>query len=130
MTLEQLYGIAADYGIEIDDFPMRSLRAVALPEGCIAMDRRKFADETEYKCVLAHEIGHCVTQSFYFFDSEPSVREFSERQANFWAVESLVPVNKLRHAIRRGILHPMHLARMFDVTDRIIRVALELYDGF
>lgn len=128
MTLEQLYDVAAEKGIEIDDFPMRELKAVSISDGWIAMDRSKFADETEYKCGLAHEIGHCVERSFYNIYSSMSLREINERQANIWAVEALVPLWDLRHAMRRGILIPRLLAELFDVSEQVIEFAFELYE--
>ena len=129
MTLEQLLDIARERGIEIDNFPMRELRAVSFRNGWIAMDRRKFSDEIEYKCALAHEIGHCETQSFYNIHSYMSLWEINERQANRWAVERLVPICKLRKAIYSGILLPKLLAKMFDVTEKTIETALELYES-
>jgi len=128
MTLDQLYEVANSKGIEIDDVPMRALRAVALPEGWIAMDSRKFKDETEYKCVLAHEIGHCLTRTFYNIYTQVSVKELNERQANRFAAELLVPFCELRKAWERGISFNRTLARIFDVTVDFINMVLELFE--
>ena len=128
MTIEQLYTIAADRNIEIDDFPMNKLRAVAISEGWIAIDSRKFNSETEYKCTLAHEIGHCETGSFYNLHTSVSVKELNEQQANRFAAELLVPFTELRKAFNRGILFNRILARMFDVTLEFINMVLELFE--
>lgn len=128
MTLGQLYAIAASRGIEIDDVPMRELRAVSFPEGWIAVDRCKFASETEYKCVLAHEIGHCQTGSFYNIHSTRSERELCEHRANRFAAELLVPLADLKRMMHQGLLFAEILMQIFDVTLEFIRMVLELYE--
>ena len=129
MTIEQLYEIAESRGIEIDDFPMRELRAVSISDGWIAVDRDKFTSDTEYKCVLAHEIGHCETRSFYTLHTNVTIKEINERQANRYAAELLVPFSKLCHAMHeRGILLAKTLAMMFDVTVEFINMVLDLYE--
>ena len=128
MTLEQLSEVAAARGIEIDDVPMRELRAVSFPGGCIAMDRRKFASDAEYKCELAHEIGHCETGAFYNIHARNDVKCCCEYRANRHAAELLVPLDELRHALRYGLL-PFHtLARIFDVTLEFIVMVFEVYE--
>lgn len=129
MTLDQLYEFASSRGIEIDDVPMRKLRALSLPDGCIAMDRRKFESETEYKCELAHEIGHCMTNSFYNIHTQVSVRELNEYRANRFAAELLVPLTELRKIMNRGgLLLNRILARIFNVTLEFIDMVLEVFE--
>ena len=128
MTLEQLYEIAQSKGIEIDNVEMKALRAVAFPEGWIAIDRGKFKSDTEYKCILAHEIGHCQTGSFYNIHTHVREKELRERQANRSAAEMLVPLGELRKAMTRGISFNRILARMFDVTLEFINMVLELFE--
>ena len=128
MTIEQLYDIAASKGIEIDDVPMRELRAVSFPEGWIAIDKRKFCSEAELKCELAHEIGHCETGSFYRGGAQTRERDKNERSANFYAAELLLPMSELMKAMHGGILFANILARMYDVTKEFAEMVLELYD--
>ena len=128
MTLDQLRDFAYSRGIEIDDVPMQAIRAVSFPEGWIAIDSRKFQSEAEYKCELAHEIGHCLTGSFYNIHTRVSVKELNERRANRFAAEMLVPFSDLRKAFSRGISFDRILANMFDVTVEFIRMVLELFE--
>lgn len=129
MTIEQLYCLAAEHNIEIDDFPMKELRALSVAGGWIAIDRRKFNSDTEYKCTLAHEIGHCETGSFYNLYTSVSIKELNEHQANRYAAELLVPFQQLLHAMHvRGIAISRTLARMFDVTLEFINMVLDLYE--
>ena len=128
MTIEQIYEIADNRGIAIYAFPMLELRAISLRGGHIAIDRSKFASDVEYKCALVHEIGHCVTDSFYNLHTSVPVKELIERQANRFAAELLVPFAELRRAFNRGILFNRILARMFDVTVEFINMVLELFE--
>lgn len=129
MTIEQLYEIADNRGIEVYDFPMLELRAISLCGGHIAIDRSKFNSDTDYKCTLAHEIGHCATGSFYNLHTSVPVKELIERQANRFAAELLVPFSKLVHAVHcLGIIVSRTLAQMFDVTLEFIQMVLDLYE--
>ena len=65
MVLSELYQLAEDNRIEIDYFPMRQAVSLSLPEGFIAMDVDKLMDTADEKACLAHEMGHCLTGSFY-----------------------------------------------------------------
>ena len=127
MTLDQLYARAAHDGIEIDDVRMRELRAVSFPEGWIAIDSTKYESLTDFKCDLAHEIGHCETGSFYNIYSPYDLKEKCERKANRRAVEILMPINDVRQALHRGIVEPWALAEYFDVTQQFAQMALEIY---
>ena len=128
MTLDQLYEIAANKGIEIDDFQMRKLKAVSYPEKWIAIDRRKFKNETEYKCALAHEIGHCETGSFYNVDAHEHDRDLNEYYANRYAAELLLPLAELLRKMHSGTLFSHVLVRTHDVTREFAEMVLELYD--
>ena len=128
MTVAQLYAVAADRGIEIDDFPLRELQAISFPEGWIAIDRRKFSNEAEFKCALAHEIGHCATGSFYKIDSPARDKAMSERFANRFAAELLVPLAELKKLMHRGILFNRILIQIFDVTLAFIDMVLDLFE--
>lgn len=127
MTLDQLYARAQQDGIEIDDVRMRELKAVSFPEGWIAIDSSKYETLTEFKCDLAHEIGHCETGSFYNIYSPYDLKEKCERKANRRAAEILMPVNDVRRALRRGITQVWALAEYFDVTQDFAAMALEIY---
>lgn len=127
MTLDQLYARADSDGIEIDDVRMRELRAVSFPEGWIAMDSSKYDSLTEFKCELAHEIGHCETGAFYNIYSPYDLKEKCERKANRRAAEILMPITDVRRALHRGINQPWALAEYFDVTLEFAVMALDIY---
>jgi len=75
MTLDELYDRAQQQGIEIDNFAMREIVSVSFPENWIAIDTRKIKTRAEEKVILAHEIGHCETGSFYNIHSPFDLRK-------------------------------------------------------
>lgn len=89
-TLEALLAYAAGQGIEVDNWPMRGdRRAFAIP-GSIAVDYSKFESMTELIRVIAHEIGHQMTKSYYKADAPATVKAECERQADEWAATHLI----------------------------------------
>jgi len=129
MTLHQLYERAYQEHIEIDEVHMRELKAVSFPEGWIAIDPRRFRNETELKCILAHEIGHIETGSFYNVLTPFEIRERCEHKANKRAVHILTPLDEVRLAFRRGYRTAWALAELFDVTQEFAEMAMGIYQG-
>ena len=128
MTLDQLYERAWSDGIEIDEVPMRELRAVSFPEGWIAIDSSKFASVIEFKCELAHEIGHCETGSFYNIYSPYCLKSQCEYQANKRAASILMPYRDVARALSRGYATIAALADYFEVTEEFAEMALSIYN--
>lgn len=96
MTLLELYDLAEKENIEVDNFPMREATAVSFPKGWIAINKNKKMTVAEEKFHLAHELGHCMTGSFYNIYSQYDVKSRHENRANRWAMEKLIPVEKLK----------------------------------
>ncbi|MCI7650223.1 MAG: hypothetical protein SO436_09695 [Oscillospiraceae bacterium] len=51
---------------------------------------------------MAHELGHCITGSFYNVYAVCDLRAKHERRADKWAIKKLVPRDKLKNAINSG----------------------------
>jgi len=127
MSLEELYIEAADNNIDIDYFPMNSLLSLSLPNGHIAINAQKIDSFSLEKICLAHEMGHCLTGSFYKIHSPLDVREKHERRADAWAIKKLVPIDKLTQAVEAGYLETWELAEYFDVPGEFMHKALNYY---
>jgi len=127
MTINQLYERALNQGIEIDNVKMRELRAISFPEGWIAIDMRKFDSKRELKCILAHEIGHCETGSFYNIYSPFDLKAKCEYKANKRAVEILMPIDEVREAMHNGYRSAWALAELFEVTQTFAHMAMTFY---
>ena len=129
MTLLDLYNRADAQGIEVDDVPMRSLTSVSFPQGWIALDTAKMQTTAEHKSILAHELGHVETGSFYNIYSPFDLRAKQERRADKAAIKMLVPFKRILSAMRSGCREVWQLAEYFDVTEELINKAITLYES-
>ena len=127
MTLDELYIYAENKEIEVDDFPMRELVSASFPENWIAMDSRKIKTKAEEKVILAHEVGHCETGSFYNIYSPYDIKERHERKANVWSYRKLIPHEDLIAAVQKGITEIWELAEYFDVPCDYMQNAAEYW---
>ena len=76
---------------------------------------------------MIHEIGHCVTGSFYNRYAAVDSRQRHENRADKWAIKKLVPVDELDTAIAEGCTEVWELAERFGVTEEFIRKAVCYY---
>jgi hypothetical protein len=95
MDLLDLYNLAEKEDIEVDYFPMREVTATSLPQGWIAMDINKINTFAEEKFYLAHELGHCMTGSFYNINSKTDEKARHEKRANRWAIKKITSKDKV-----------------------------------
>ena len=141
MELRQLYDLAEQENIPICPFPLPQTGSMSVmtEEGrCyIGMDPACQDGGTEERVHLSHELGHCVTGSFYSIHTAVDCRERHENRANKWAIQALIPVEALDDAIACGCTEVWELAERFQVTEDFIRktvcwyvhgnIAAELY---
>lgn len=126
-----LYRRAEELNIPIYHLPLSATGSISIqnPDGscAIAMDLPSRHTETEQRVHLAHELGHCVTGSFYNRYSTCDVRKYHENRADKWAVETLIPVEALDEAIAAGRTELWDLADCFGVDEAFIKKALSWY---
>lgn len=127
MTLTELYERAESQGIEVDDFRMRKLTSVSFPQGWIVMDSSKIKSPTEEKALLAHELGHCETGSFYNVKSRCDTKGRHERRADARAISMLVPEDMFFKKIKKGYTECWELAEEFDVPCEFMQKAMDYY---
>lgn len=126
-TLLDLYQRAEQQGIEVDYFPMRQVVSVSFPEGWIAMDVDKVQDSLEEKAILAHELGHCQTGSFYNIFSGLDVRAKHENRTDKQAIKMLIPEDELEEAVCSGFTEVWELADYFNVPCEFMEKAMIHY---
>ncbi len=124
--LSQLYQIADQNQIDVDYFPLSAIVSLSIP-GAIAMDVDKIRDSREETAILGHELGHCMTGSFYRVDSSLETRGRMEARANRWAFRELLPWQDLKNALRQGITEPWELAEYFNLPQAFIEKATHFY---
>lgn len=121
-----LYQVAEKENIRIDRMSIPLTVGIAVP-GAICLDEDLTFDGPLERSVMAHELGHCLTDSFYHRSAPAFIRRRMENRADKWAVSNLVPKNELRNAILDGRTSIWDLAEYFNVTDDLIKKAICLY---
>ena len=76
---------------------------------------------------MAHELGHCLTGSFYNRHTRFDIRQRHENRADKWAVRQIISVEDLDTAITAGYTEVWQLAEYFSVTEQFMRKAICLY---
>lgn len=126
-----LLNLADDQGIDVDWFPMHRAESLSMPLGGerfgVAIDPRKVKSVSDLTHKLGHEIGHCMTGSFYNQYSSFDCRQRHENKADKWAILHLVPFSDLNDAISHGCGEIWELAEWFSVTEDFIRKAVCYY---
>ena len=130
-SLLELYQIADQAHIEVDCFEMGKREAFSLMDedgGCyIAIDPFKLTSETDEHMKLAHELGHCITGSFYNTSATCDVRRKHENRADRWAIRRLISAEELEAAVSAGYTEICDLAEYFGVPEDFMRKAVCLY---
>lgn len=126
-----LYNIAQEQNIEVLHYPLPQTgsMSVMLDDGTcyIGMDATVLDDGPQESVHLAHELGHCITGSFYNRYAAIDHRRRHENRADKWAVEELIPQDELDDAIASGYTELWDLADHFGVTEAFILKAICWY---
>lgn len=129
--LLELYDLAEQNGITVDGFELDSRESMSVMDtdgACyIALDPFQLDSSQDEKIKLAHEMGHCMTGSFYNRYATRDLRQRHENHANKWAIERLVPKDELDDAVANGYTDLYTLAEHFDVSVDFMRMAVCWY---
>ncbi len=131
MTINELYNLAETERVEVAAFDLEKREALSTMDSdgqCyVAIDPRKVISSADEKTKLAHELGHCVTGSFYNVYSRCDIRQRHENRANKWAIKKLIPEDELEEAVADGYTEIWELADFFSVTEDFMRKAVSWY---
>ena len=131
ILLPELYATASQQNIPIYSCPMPQCGSMSLQlrDGscAIGMDERITDGGTQERVHLSHELGHCLTGSFYNIYSNADLRQRHENRADKWAIRHLIPVSALDDAIAAGHTELWDLAEFFGVTESFLKKAICLY---
>ena len=131
MELIELYQLAEKEKIPVYYFDLPQTQSLSIKQNngdcAIAIDPFCLDSTNEEAVHLAHEIGHCITGSFYNRYSEFDIMAKSEHKAEKWAIKKLVPEDELQNAFKQGIVEPWNLAEYFNVTEDFIVKAVNYY---
>lgn len=130
-SVPALYDFAQQQNIEVIRYPMKEngSMSIMLDDGScfIGIDDSVRDGGAEERTHMGHELGHCVTGSFYNRYSPFDVRQRHENRADKWAIRQLIPVEDLDQAVADGCCELWELAERFGVTEAFIRKAICLY---
>lgn len=129
MENNDLYSIAEKQGIIIDILSMPKNKSVSVhidDEYFVAIDEKAMENSAEERTHLAHELGHCVTGSFYNIYSPFDLRSKHEYRADKWAIKKLIPKDELIELLEKEYRID-EIAEYFNVTEQFIQKAYHLY---
>jgi len=131
MEVTSLYAFAEQENIEVMVFPMEESGSMSIMDDggrCyIGMDERVQDGDVQERVHLSHELGHCVTGSFYNIHATADTRLRHEHKANKWAIRALIPVEELDDAVAEGCTEVWELAERFRVTEDFVKKAVCWY---
>ena len=131
METQDLYRYAEKNQIEILDYslPYCGSMSVMNERGTcfIGIDEAVMDGDAVEKVHLAHELGHCMTGSFYSRHTAVDSRQRHENRADKWAVRKLITTNALDNAVAEGCTEIWELAERFGVTEEFARKAVCYY---
>ena len=125
--LQRLYETADGLGLQICYFPMENNTAISTPDGFIGMDVERLENSAGELVCLAHEMGHCLTGSFYNRYTPYDLRQRHENRADKWAILQLVAEDALDEAVAEGCCEIWNLAERFGVTEQFMQKAVCWY---
>ena len=130
MELFRLYDLAGRNQIPVfrRSLPLCKSMSVQVGGSCaIAMDPTVCDTGSVERTHLSHELGHCITGSFYNRYAAVDHRRRHENRADKWAIRKLLTVDQLDDAIAEGCTELWQLADRFGVTEEFVKKAVCLY---
>ena len=127
MRLSDLYQTAQRQRIPVVCHPMPACESMALQtdSGCVIGLDRSVCDRGPLETThLAHELGHCLTGSFYNRYTPFDLRQRHENRADKWAVRQMISAEALDLAVADGCTTLWELADRFGVTEDFMRKAV------
>ena len=129
--MQSLYTLAEQKNIAVLTYPMPASGSMSVMtengQCAIGMDPRVLDGGVLERVHFSHELGHCITGSFYNIHAAIDHRRRHENRADKWAIKRLIPVDALDDAIAEGCTDYWSLAERFGVTEHFIRKAVCYY---
>lgn len=131
ITLIELYETAYLNDIEVYNFEMNKAEATSIMDddgNCyIALNPYKLKSVPDEMVKLAHDLGHCMTGSFYNRYSKLNNISQKEYRADRWAIQHLIPYYEFESALKNGYTEPWELAEYFSLPEEFVRRAIKYY---
>lgn len=128
--MKELFHLADELGITVEycSIPQNESLSVQDEAGdFVLMDYSLLYADARERTHLAHELGHCVTGSFYNRYAPQDVRQKHENRADKWAIHKLIAADELHAAVADGHTEVWDLADYFGVTEDLMKKAICYY---
>ena len=126
-----LYDLATQENFQVIRYPMaeNGSMSLQLEDGScwIGIDESVLDGGVQERVHMAHELGHCLTGSFYNRYARIDSRRRHENRADKWAVHQLITVDELDEAVAQGCTELWELAERFGVTEAFLKKAVCCY---
>lgn len=133
MELLDLYSFTERNNIKIMSYNLETLNAVTikLDKYFIGINKNIIKSEKAEKLILAHEIGHCMTDHFYFLKdiNNPLYKqniEKAEREADDYAISLLVSPEEIMQA-QNKFNNDAEIAEELNISITLLRKAVGYY---
>ena len=131
MNVLDLYVLAEQQNIEVIETALPHNGSLSIMDdsgNCyIGIDESVMDGDALELVHIGHELGHCVTGSFYTIHAAIDHRQRHENRADKWAISHLIPVDALDEAVADGCCEIWELAERFGVTEQFMKKAVCLY---
>lgn len=131
MEIQALYELAQQNNIRVRNFHLPEFGSLSVQSDSgycyIGIDEYMQDGSAQERVHMGHELGHCMTGSFYNRHSDFDCRQRHENRADKWAVKKLIPVDELDAAVAEGCTEIWELAKRFGVTEDFVRKAVCYY---
>ena len=128
--LDLLYILADENTIPIDESCPKNIKSMSVRfydgSKVIGLSNDEDIEYTRLER-LAHEMGHCMTDSFYEGYSPFELRAKHENKSNAWAVKKIVPFKELCRAVKDGCRELWELAEYFGVSYSFMEKAINIH---
>lgn len=127
--LDALYRDADDSGVPVVFCPIErdSMITCNALGALILLNSSRHHSRAQELYMMAQEMGHWHTDSYYTIASTVRSRIKAEFQADTWMVLHMVTPVDLRAAFAEGCTELWQLAERFDLPEQIIERAIEIY---
>ena len=131
MKVLDLYVLAEQQNIEVIETALPENGSLSIMDDngkCyIGIDESVMDGDALELVHMGHELGHCLTGSFYNRYTRFDVRQRHENRADKWAVRKIIPVEALDDAVADGCCEIWELAERFGVTEQFMKKAVCYY---
>ena len=128
MDIQTIYDLARQKNINVIQFPLSVNGSISVMDEAgqcfIGIDKEIQDGSVQERTHMIHELGHCVTGSFYNRYASVDSRDRHEKRADKWAVLQLIPAEDLDQAVADGHTEIWDLAEHFGVTEDFVRKAV------